>query len=71
MIPVKQMQQKIALDDEIISSLKEFFGTSLSDFLKVYRDFQPRQTFFEKRNGDIPYAYRKEVKKYQVLFPLL
>ena len=36
----KQMQQKIGLNDEIISSLKEFFGTALSDFLKVYRDFE-------------------------------
>ena len=36
----KQMQQKIGLNDEIISSLKEFFGTTLSDFLKVYRDFE-------------------------------
>ena len=35
----KQMQQKIGLNDEIISSLKEFFGTTLSDFLK-YRDFE-------------------------------
>ena len=36
----KQIQQKISLNDEIISSLKEFFGTTLSDFLKVYRDFE-------------------------------
>ena len=36
----KQVQQKIGLNDEIISSLKEFFGTTLSDFLKVYRDFE-------------------------------
>ena len=36
----KQVQQKIGLNDEIISSLKEFFGTTLSDFLKVYRGFE-------------------------------
>jgi len=34
------LQQKIDLNDQIISSLKEFFGTSLSDFLKVYRDIE-------------------------------
>jgi len=34
------LQQKIDLNYQIISSLKEFFGTSLSDFLKVYRDIE-------------------------------
>ena len=53
MNPVRQMQQKITLNDEIISSLKESFGTSLSDFLKVYRDFQPRQTFFESKDVEM------------------
>ncbi len=32
------LEQKIKLNQEIISNLKEFFGSYLSDFLKEYRD---------------------------------
>lgn len=32
------LEQKIKLNQEIISNLKEFFGTYLSNFLKEYRD---------------------------------
>jgi len=32
------LEQKIKLNAEIISNLKEFFGSYLSDFLKEYRD---------------------------------
>jgi len=35
---IKSLQQKIELNEEIISSLKEFFGTYLSNFLKEYRN---------------------------------
>ncbi len=35
---IKSLQQKVKLNEEIISSLKEFFGTYLSNFLKEYRN---------------------------------
>lgn len=35
---IKSLQQKVKLNEEIISSLKEFFGTYLSNFLKQYRN---------------------------------
>ena len=35
---IKQLEQKVKLNEEIISNLKEFFGTYLSNFLKEYRD---------------------------------
>ena len=34
---IKQLRQNIELNKEILNNLKEFFGTSLSDFLKMYR----------------------------------
>ena len=34
---VKQLRKNIDLNKQIINSLKEFFGTYLSDFLKMYR----------------------------------
>ena len=35
---IKQLEQKIILNNQIINSLKEFFGTYQSDFLKMYRN---------------------------------
>ncbi len=35
---IKSLQQKVKLNEEIISNLKEFFGTYLSNFLKEYRN---------------------------------
>jgi len=35
---IKQLEQKVKLNEEIISNLKEFFGTYLSNFLKEYRN---------------------------------
>ena len=36
--PIKQLRQKIELNKQIVNSLKEFFGTYLSNFLKQYRN---------------------------------
>ena len=33
-----QLEQQVKLNEEMISSLKEFFGTYLSNFLKQYRN---------------------------------
>jgi len=35
---IKQLGKNIELNKQILNSLKEFFGTYLSDFLKTYRD---------------------------------
>jgi len=35
---ITQLEQQVKLNEEMISSLKEFFGTYLSDFLKQYRN---------------------------------
>ena len=35
---IKQLRQKIELNKQIVNSLKEFFGTYLSNFLKQYRN---------------------------------
>ena len=35
---IKQLRQKIELNKQIVDSLKEFFGTYLSNFLKQYRN---------------------------------
>ncbi len=35
---IKSLQQKVKLNEEIISNLKEFFGTYLYNFLKEYRN---------------------------------
>jgi len=34
---INQLEQQEKLNEEMISSLKEFFGTYLSNFLKQYR----------------------------------
>ena len=34
---ITQLEQQVKLNEEMISSLKEFFGTYLSNFLKQYR----------------------------------
>jgi len=35
---ITQLEQQVKLNEEMISSLKEFFGTYLSNFLKQYRN---------------------------------
>ena len=35
---ITQLEQQLKLNEEMISSLKEFFGTYLSNFLKQYRN---------------------------------
>ncbi len=35
---INKLEQQIKINEEIISGLKEFFGTYLSNFLKQYRD---------------------------------
>ncbi len=35
---IKQLGKNIDLNKQILNSLKEFFGTYLSDFLKTYRN---------------------------------
>ena len=35
---INQLEQQEKLNEEMISSLKEFFGTYLSNFLKQYRN---------------------------------
>jgi len=35
---ITQLGQQVKLNEEMISSLKEFFGTYLSNFLKQYRN---------------------------------
>jgi len=35
---IKQLRKNIELNKQIINNLKEFFGTYLSDFLKMYRN---------------------------------
>jgi len=35
---IKQLGKNIELNKQILNSLKEFFGTYLSDFLKMYRN---------------------------------
>jgi len=35
---IAQLEQQIKLNQEIISNLKEFFGSYLSNFLKEYRN---------------------------------
>ncbi len=35
---ITQLEQQVKLNAEMISSLKEFFGTYLSNFLKQYRN---------------------------------
>ncbi len=35
---ITQLEQQLKLNKEMISSLKEFFGTYLSNFLKQYRN---------------------------------
>ena len=35
---ITQLEQQVELNEEMISSLKEFFGTYLSNFLKQYRN---------------------------------
>ncbi len=34
---ITQLEQQVKLNEEMISSLKEYFGTYLSNFLKQYR----------------------------------
>jgi len=35
---INQLEQQVKLNEEMILSLKEFFGTYLSNFLKQYRN---------------------------------
>ena len=35
---ITQLEQQVKLNEEMILSLKEFFGTYLSNFLKQYRN---------------------------------
>ena len=35
---ITQLEQQLKLNEEMISSLKDFFGTYLSNFLKQYRN---------------------------------
>ena len=35
---ITHLEQQVKLNEEMISSLKEFFGTYLSNFLKQYRN---------------------------------
>jgi len=35
---ITQLEQQVKLNEEMVSSLKEFFGTYLSNFLKQYRN---------------------------------
>jgi len=35
---INQLEQQVKLNGEMISSLREFFGTYLSNFLKQYRN---------------------------------
>ncbi len=35
---ITQLEQQVKLNEEMISSLKDFFGTYLSNFLKQYRN---------------------------------
>jgi len=35
---IQQLRKNIELNKQILNSLKEFFGTYLSDFLKMYRN---------------------------------
>jgi len=35
---ITQLEQQVKLNEEMISNLKEFFGTYLSNFLKQYRN---------------------------------
>jgi len=35
---INQLEEQVKLNEEMISSLKEFFGTYLSNFLKQYRN---------------------------------
>ena len=34
---IKQLQKKVEINRQIVGSLREFFGTYQSDFLKMYR----------------------------------
>ena len=35
---ISQLKERIEINNQIIANLKEFFGTYLSEFLKMYRD---------------------------------
>ena len=35
---ISQLKERIEINNQIIANLKEFFGTYLSEFLKMYRE---------------------------------
>ncbi len=61
------LEQKIKLNQEIISNLKEFFGSYLSDFLKEYRDKSKQDEKLNKilqRQDSIYQKFNELMKQY-------
>lgn len=62
---IKQLQQRIKINEEIIANLEEFFGTYLSTFLKEYRNNN------DQHNERLNKIFERQDKIYQKLHEIM